>query len=459
MDSNVNMNNLINGGANSNNNGQVIDVNVTNNQSMQTVTNNQNNLKELDFVNTPVVDVVNGIINEAVTMGASDIHFDPTEDELRVRIRIDGILDDYAMIPSSVRQNVVTRVKILSGMNITETRLPQDGAIKMVLNNRDLDMRVSSLPTKRGEKIVVRILDYSRSMRGIEYLYFSEDNYKKIMQMISAPNGIILVTGATGSGKSTTVYSFLQKLNIKGANLITVEDPVEMEIKGINQVQVNSEIGLDFAAVLRSILRQDPNIIMIGEIRDSETAKIAVRASITGHLVLSTLHTNNALTTIERLIDMGVERYLLSSALTGIVSQKLARKLCDHCKQPRQTTDYEKKVFRDALGIEVNQVYQAVGCSRCRQGYKGRIALQEVLLIDQVIRDAINDDAKKEKIREMVYQSDVITLLQDGLYKVIAGFTTFDEVLKLIELEDQANAVERIKYQKEKMKEKQNTQG
>ena len=459
MDSNVNMNNLINGGANNNNNGQVIDVNVTNNQPVQTVTNNQNNLKELDFVNTPVVDVVNGIINEAVTMGASDIHFDPTEDELRVRIRIDGILDDYAMIPSSVRQNVVTRVKILSGMNITETRLPQDGAIKMVLNNRDLDMRVSSLPTKRGEKIVIRILDYSRSMRGIEYLYFSEDNYKKIMQMISAPNGIILVTGATGSGKSTTVYSFLQKLNIKGANLITVEDPVEMEIKGINQVQVNSEIGLDFAAVLRSILRQDPNIIMIGEIRDSETAKIAVRASITGHLVLSTLHTNNALTTIERLIDMGVERYLLSSALTGIVSQKLARKLCDHCKQPRQTTDYEKKVFRDALGIEVNQVYQAVGCSRCRQGYKGRIALQEVLLIDQAIRDAINDDAKKEKIREMVYQSDVITLLQDGLYKVIAGFTTFDEVLKLIELEDQANAVERIKYQKEKMKEKQNTQG
>lgn len=458
MDSNVNMNNLINGGANNNNNGQVIDVNVTNNQSVQTVTNNQNNLKELDFVNTPVVDVVNGIINEAVTMGASDIHFDPTEDELRVRIRIDGILDDYAMIPSSVRQNVVTRVKILSGMNITETRLPQDGAIKMVLNNRDLDMRVSSLPTKRGEKIVIRILDYSRSMRGIEYLYFSEDNYKKIMQMISAPNGIILVTGATGSGKSTTVYSFLQKLNIKGANLITVEDPVEMEIKGINQVQVNSEIGLDFAAVLRSILRQDPNIIMIGEIRDSETAKIAVRASITGHLVLSTLHTNNALTTIERLIDMGVERYLLSSALTGIVSQKLARKLCDHCKQPRQTTDYEKKVFRDALGIEVNQVYQAVGCSRCRQGYKGRIALQEVLLIDQAIRDAINDDAKKEKIREMVYRSDVITLLQDGLYKVIAGFTTFDEVLKLIELEDQANAVERIKYQKEKMKEKQNTQ-
>ena len=459
MNSNVNMNNLINSSTKSNSNSQVIDINTNNNQTIQTIQNNQDSLKKLDFINTPVVDVVNEIINEAVSMGASDIHFDPAEDGLRVRIRIDGILDDYAVIPSSVRQNVITRVKILSGMNITETRLPQDGAIKMVLNNRDLDMRVSSLPTKRGEKIVVRILDYSRSMRGIEYLYFSEDNYKKIMRMISAPNGIILVTGATGSGKSTTVYSFLQKLNIKGANLITVEDPVEMEIKGINQVQVNSEIGLDFAAVLRSILRQDPNIIMIGEIRDSETAQIAVRASITGHLVLSTLHTNNALTTIERLIDMGVERYLLSSALTGIVSQKLARKLCDHCKQLRPTTDYEKKVFKDALGIEVNQVYQAVGCSKCRQGYKGRIALQEVLLIDQSIRDAINDDAKKEKIREMVYRSDVITLLQDGLYKVIAGFTTFDEVLKLIELEDQANAIERINYQKEKIKEMQNTQG
>ena len=454
MNNDVNMNNLVSNSVNIDNNGQKIDINVINNQPLQ----NSNAVKEIDFINTPVVDVVNNIISEAVDMGASDIHFDPAEDTIRVRIRIDGILDDYAVIPSSVKQNVITRIKILSGMNITETRLPQDGAIKTVLNNRDLDMRVSSLPTKKGEKIVIRILDYSRSMRGIEYLYFSEENYKKIMKMISAPNGIILVTGATGSGKSTTVYSFLQKLNIKGANLITVEDPVEMEIKGINQVQVNSDIGLDFAAVLRSILRQDPNIIMIGEIRDSETAQIAVRASITGHLVLSTLHTNNALTTIERLIDMGVERYLLSSALTGIVSQKLARKLCDNCKKLRETTSYEKKVFRESLGIEVNQVYQAVGCSRCRHGYKGRIALQEVLLIDQDIRDAINDDAKKEKIREMVYRSDVITLLQDGLYKVIAGFTTFDEVLKLIELEDQMNAIERVNYQKEKILKAENTQ-
>ena len=300
----------------------------------------------IDFANTPVVDIVNKIIIDSAKAGVSDIHFDHTDECLKVRIRIDGILNDYLDIPNNVKNNVITRIKILSGMNITETRLPQDGAIKTTLEGMDLDMRVSSLPTKKGEKIVIRILDYSRSLQGIEYLFFSEDNYKKILKMLSEPNGIILVTGATGSGKSTTVYSFLQKLNVKGTNLITVEDPVEMEIEGLNQVQVNSEIGLDFATVLRSILRQDPNVIMIGEIRDSETAQIAVRASITGHLVLSTLHTNNSLTTIERLLDMDVERYLLASALSGIVSQKLARKLCDKCKVPRETTPYEKEMFK-----------------------------------------------------------------------------------------------------------------
>ena len=394
----------------------------------------------INFLTTPVVDAVNGIIIDSVKMGASDIHFDPTDTVLRVRLRVDGILDDYANIPEEVKQNIMTRIKILSGMNITETRLPQDGAIKTKLNSMDLDMRVATLPTKKGEKIVIRILDYSRSMQGLEYLFFNEINYKKIMKMISAPNGIILVTGATGSGKSTTVYSFLKKLNVKGANLITVEDPVEMDIEGINQVQVNSEIGLDFATVLRSILREDPNVIMIGEIRDSETAQIAVRASITGHLVLSTLHTNNSLNTIERLIDMDVERYLLASALTGIVSQKLARKLCDKCKKVRETNDYEKKLFRDVLGKNVEKIYTPVGCSNCSKGYRGRIAVQEVLLINQEIRDAISSGLPKKELRKLVYNRDVITLLQDGLYKVIAGFTSFEEVLKLIEVDDEINA-------------------
>lgn len=398
----------------------------------------------IDFINTPVVDVVNRIILDSAKAGASDIHFDHSESCLKVRIRIDGILNDYADIPNEVKNNVITRIKILSGMNITETRLPQDGAIKTELGGMDLDMRVSSLPTKRGEKIVIRILDYSRSMQGIEYLFFSEENYKKILKMIAAPNGIILVTGATGSGKSTTVYSFLQKLNVKGTNLITVEDPVEMDIEGINQVQVNSDIGLDFATVLRSILRQDPNVIMIGEIRDSETAQIAVRASITGHLVLSTLHTNNSLTTIERLLDMEVERYLLASALSGIVSQKLARKLCDKCKKLRATTPYEQEMFRKFLNIEVSQVYDHVGCTACSGGYKGRIALQEVLLISPEIRDAVNAKSTKAELRKLVYGSDVITLLQDGLYKVIAGLTSIEEVIKLTEADDEINAETRI---------------
>ena len=395
--------------------------------------------KTFDFNKMPIADIVNDIIIDAVNKGASDIHFDPHDEVLKIRIRVDGILQNYADVPNLFKNNLITRIKIISGMNITETRLPQDGAIKQVLNNLNLDMRVSSLPTKKGEKIVIRILDYSMSLKGIEYLYFNESNYQKILKMINNPNGIILVTGATGSGKSTTVYSFLQKLNVEGVNIITVEDPVEMDIEGISQVQVNSDIGLDFSTVLRSILRQDPNVIMIGEIRDGETARIAVRASITGHLVLSTIHTNNALNTIERLTDMDVERYLLASALTGIVSQKLARKLCPKCRVKRETTPYEKKLFKAVIGQDVDFIYVAKGCPECSSGYRGRIAIHEVLLINQDIRDAISDGIKKEKLRELVYNSDVITLLQDGLYKVVGGFTTFEEILKLIELDDEIN--------------------
>ena len=395
--------------------------------------------KTFDVNKMPIADIVNDIIIDAVNKGASDIHFDPHDEVLKIRIRVDGILQNYADVPNLFKNNLITRIKIISGMNITETRLPQDGAIKQVLNNLNLDMRVSSLPTKKGEKIVIRILDYSMSLKGIEYLYFNESNYQKILKMINNPNGIILVTGATGSGKSTTVYSFLQKLNVEGVNIITVEDPVEMDIEGISQVQVNSDIGLDFSTVLRSILRQDPNVIMIGEIRDGETARIAVRASITGHLVLSTLHTNNSLNTIERLLDMDVERYLLASALTGIVSQKLARKLCPKCRVKRETTPYEKKLFKAVIGQDVDFIYVAKGCPECSSGYRGRIAIHEVLLINQDIRDAISDGIKKEKLRELVYNSDVITLLQDGLYKVVGGFTTFEEILKLIELDDEIN--------------------
>jgi type IV pilus assembly protein PilB len=398
-------------------------------------------MREFDFLNTPIVDIVNEIIIDSVKRNASDIHFDPMENYLKIRIRIDGSLIDYAIIENKYKRNLVTRVKLLAGMNITESRLPQDGAIKTTLEGMDLDMRVSALPTSFGEKIVIRILDYSMSLKGLETLGFTDENYKLILKMIANPNGIILVTGATGSGKSTTVYSILQKLNREETNIITVEDPVEMNIEGINQVQVNPEIGLDFASVLRSILRQDPNIVLIGEIRDSETAKIAVRASITGHLVLSTLHTNNSLTTIERLIDMDVERYLLASSLKGIISQTLAKRLCKKCAKKRPTTDGEKKIFKKSLGLDVNEVYEPGKCEECHNGYKGRIALQEVLLINEEIRDAINKNEDRHALRKLIYQKGVKTLLQDGLIKIMNGITTFEEVFKLVDLDDDVDDV------------------
>ena len=393
-------------------------------------------MREFDFEKMPIVEIANEIIMDAVKRNVSDIHMDPTKDAIRIRIRIDGLLSDYSMIPGQYKRNLISRIKMMAQMNIMETRLPQDGAIKTKIGDRMLDLRVSSLPTNNGEKVVIRVLDYSKSLQGLETLGFSEDSLNKIQKMINVPNGIILVTGATGSGKSTTVYSILQNMNTEEVNIITVEDPIEMDIAGINQVQAQSEIGLTFANVLRSILRQDPDIVMIGEIRDDETARIAVRASITGHLVLSTIHTNDSLNTIERLTDMEVERYLLGAALSGIISQKLARRLCKKCRTVRPTTDYEKKVFKQALNMDVNEIYEPKGCNACHQGYSGRIAIHEVLLINQEIKDAIVRNDDKAKLRHLVYSSGTTTMLQDGLNKVVSGETSFEEIIKLIDLED-----------------------
>lgn len=393
--------------------------------------------REYDYEKLPVVDIVNEMILDAAKKNASDIHFDPTPTVLNVRIRVDGELINYATVPEATKNPLITRIKIISGMNITESRLPQDGAIKNLIEDDSLDLRVSTLPTVYGEKVVIRILDYTMSTNGLESLGFSSKNLVKVQKLINEPNGIILITGATGTGKSTTVYSMLQILNTTERNIITVEDPVEMKLAGINQVQTMSEIGLTFASALRSILRQDPNVIMIGEIRDDETARIAVRASITGHLVLSTIHTNNSLNTIERLLDMDVERYLLGSALTGVISQRLVKRLCPKCRTSRPATPYEKNVFKQVLGMDITDIYAPVGCDECYQGYKGRVAIQEVLVIDQNIRDAITNNIRKDDLRKLVYQKNATTtLLEDGLIKVMEGLSSFEEILRVIDIDD-----------------------
>ena len=393
-----------------------------------------------DFTKTPITQIADYIIIAAAKHGTSDIHFDPRGEGMMVRFRIDGDCQDYTFVPKAYERNLTTRLKIMANMNITESRLPQDGAIKGNFGDQYLDMRVSALPLNEGEKIVIRILDYSRSMDGIDSLGFHPDNLDKVKRMMTLPNGIILTTGATGSGKSTTTYSILQGLNRPETNVITVEDPIEMNIEGINQVQVNADIGMTFAAALRSILRQDPNVILIGEIRDSETAQIAVRASITGHLVLSTIHTNNALATIERLLDMDVERYLLSTALSGIISQRLAKKLCENCRVQRDTTKYEKKTFKKYMDMDVERVWDAnpMGCDECRKGYHGRIAFHEVLELDDNIRNALNNEKlEKKELAKMVYTGKTITMLQDALIKCLEGQTTFEEVYRTIEIENE----------------------
>lgn len=411
---------------------------------------------KFDFNKTPITQIADYIIISSARLNASDIHFDPREDGMMVRTRVDGDLQNFTFIPKTYERNLTTRLKLLANMNITESRLPQDGAIKGNFGGTYLDMRVSCLPLNEGEKIVIRILDYTRSLQGLDSLGFNEQNLARLKRMIRVPNGIILITGETGSGKSTTVYSILETLNREETNIITVEDPIEMNIEGLNQVQVNAEIGMTFAAALRSILRQDPNVILIGEIRDSETAQIAVRSAITGHLVLSTIHTNNTLATVERLLDMNVERYLLSTALTGIISQRLAKKICTKCRIERETTDFEKMIFKKYLHKDIDRIWDAnhEGCDACRKGYKGRIAIQEVLeLNDELRSDLNNENISKEELSKLVYNDKIITMLQDALGKVVDGTTSFEEVLRVIEIEDAEDFFE--KDTEEKMKEHQ----
>ena len=380
----------------------------------------------------PIIKLVNLIILQAIRDKASDIHVEPEEDSLKIRFRIDGILHDQATIPKQMQAAVLSRMKIMSEMNIATKRIPQDGRFRLNIEGGQIDMRVSSLPTLFGENIVMRLLDTSSILIGMEKLGFDEQNFEKFKELIVKPHGIILVTGPTGSGKTTTLYSALNSINTPDKNIITVEDPVEYQLKRIRQSQINPKGGLTFATGLRSILRQDPDVIMVGEIRDLETAEISIQAALTGHLVFSTLHTNDAPSSLTRLTDMGVEPFLISSSVIGIIAQRLVRMICPSCKQAYVPS----KEVLDDIGVKLPEAapkfYKGGGCKVCKNtGYKGRIAIFEMLLLNDKIRDLILAKVSSSQIKHAAQEAGMKTLREDGITKALAGFTTIDEVIRV----------------------------
>lgn len=380
---------------------------------------------------SPIVRLVNQILQLAVEQRASDIHIDPQETKVLVRYRIDGMLRTDRALPKHMQSMLTARIKILANMDITEHRIPQDGRIKMNIDFHPVDLRVSTLPTIYGEKIVIRILDLGAALNDIHKLGFNQLNLQRFIELIERPNGIVLITGPTGAGKSSTLYAALNHLNSEEVNIITIEDPVEYQIEGVNQIQVNPNVGLTFAQGLRSILRQDPNIIMVGEIRDRETAEVAIRASLTGHLVLSTLHTNDALSTITRLIDMGIEPFLVATSLAGVVSQRLVRRVCRDCQEEQEPTKREIEIFA-RRGMKIDKLIRGRGCPTCNMtGYKGRIAIHELLVMTDEMRRVILNKEPFSKLRELAIKNRMIFLIDDGLLKVKQGLTTLEEVLKV----------------------------
>lgn len=380
---------------------------------------------------SPIIRLVHQILTLGVQQKASDIHIDPQEREVLIRYRVDGILRTERALPKHMQNNLTARIKIMANMNITEQRIPQDGRIKTVLDFHPVDLRVSTLPSIFGEKIVLRILDLSNSLIDLKQMGFHPTNMERVERMLAQPTGMVLITGPTGSGKSSTLYAFLNRLNTEEVNIITIEDPVEYHLEGINQVQVNPSIGLTFANGLRSILRQDPDIIMVGEIRDSETAEIVVRASLTGHLVLSTIHTNDSISTITRLIDMKVEPFLVAASLSGIISQRLIRKVCRDCAEVQPATEREKELFAER-GIEIETITRGRGCGVCGQtGYRGRLAIHEILEIDRELRNLIMNNKSINQLHDYAIKQNTIFLLDDGLLKVKQGLTTTEEVLRV----------------------------
>jgi type IV pilus assembly protein PilB len=380
---------------------------------------------------SPVIKLVNYLIYSAVKEGASDIHIEPDDSKLRVRYRIDGVLYEKLNPPSQMMSPIVSRIKIMAGLDIAERRLPQDGGIHVMMEGRPIDLRVSTLPNMHGEKTVIRIIDNSRVMVNLETLGFSIDILKQFRGQLSHPHGLVLVTGPTGSGKSTTLYAALSEINSPQRNVCTVEDPIEYNLRGINQFQVNEKIGLKFATVLRSLLRQDPDVIMVGEIRDDDTARTAVQAALTGHMVLSTLHTNDAVSALTRMHNVGVENYLIAAALDAVLAQRLVRKVCPHCKESYIPTPAIKHAM-DKAGFEVQSLSKGAGCQKCHgTGYTGRIGIHELFIPDDAMRQAITDDIPLQELRKLAGQVQMTTLFTDGMSKAKAGITTAEEVLRV----------------------------
>jgi type IV pilus assembly protein PilB len=383
----------------------------------------------------PIVKMVNMLITQAMTDRASDIHIEPTERDVRVRYRVDGVLHEVMRSPKNLQAGLISRLKVMAEINIAERRIPQDGRISLTVQNKGLDLRVATLPTVYGEKVVIRILDKSSVLLKLGELGFIEDSYKRYEEAFTRPYGAVLVTGPTGSGKSTTLYATLNSINKPDKNIITVEDPVEYRLAGINQVQINTKAGLTFASALRSILRSDPDIILIGEIRDRETALIAVESALTGHLVLSTLHTNDAPSALPRLIEMGVEPYLVASSVDCVVAQRLARKLCPKCKQAYRPDRVELEVAgfaRDELE-DVDELYRPVGCANCaRTGFRGRLGLYEVMPTSEEIERLTVERVSSDVIRKVAREAGMSTLKEDGLQKVKRGITSIEEVLRVV---------------------------
>lgn len=424
------------------------------NDEIISIQTDENSLVDREDINSaPVSRIVSVIIRHAVEAHASDIHIEPFDKESRVRYRIDGILHTSLTLPKNIHNAITARIKVLAKLKLDETRIPQDGRIRLLVNSRAVDFRISTLPLAHNEKVVMRILDNAKGAPVLEDLGFNANSLRAMKEAAKKTSGIILVTGPTGSGKTTTLYSLLNILNQEGVNISTLEDPIEYEMKGINQSQVRPKVGFTFASGLRSLLRQDPNIIMVGEIRDEETAELSIHASLTGHLVISTLHTNDAIGAVFRLLDMKIERFLLASTLKTVVAQRLARRLCDQCKKEVVLPKVELDViFEELKGVPANilktelpdlndvndlsayKFYQPVGCSHCENtGFTGRVAISEVIDINDKLKEMINQGDKEFNLEAVQASQDFLSIRQDGIMKVIKGITTMEEILRIIE--------------------------